>query len=248
MQKTTRVIKAADAMSRDKLRQLINDDLAFQFLANVRGCPPYYSRAVKQLLAMVSQLGCPHFFLTLSAADMSWPELFKIIAEQANRFFVRRRYIFNMSYEEEASMLRTDPVLAAWHFDHQLKAFFRFILTHANCLGYMTTFFCRIEFQMWGSPHAHCLLWTSDGPDMSSATDDDILKFFTNKITGHLPAEQDSELHNPVNRLQRHSHLVACRNKKTGQYRFNFPKSPSDRTLFTSLPTSDEDLLAVLDR
>jgi hypothetical protein len=111
----------------------------------------------------------------------------------------------------------------------------------------MTTFFDRIEFQMRGSPHAHCLLWTSDGPDMSSATDDEILKFFAKKITGHLSTEQDSELHNLVNRLQRHSHSVACRKKKTGQCRFNFPKPPSDRTLLTSSPTSDEDLPALLD-
>ena len=80
---------------------------------------------------MVAQIGCPHFFITLSAADMSWPELFHIIARQ-NGQLLTDEDIAAMSYEEKASMLRNDPVLAARHFDHRLRAFFTDILVHAS--------------------------------------------------------------------------------------------------------------------
>ena len=136
LRKTTGKLRAGDIISATQLRQLIQDDRAFQFLTNVRGTPPYYARAVKQLLAMVIQLGCPHIFLTLSAADMSWPELFKIIGKQAGRFLTDEE-INSMGYEEKASMLRNDPVLAARHFDHRLKTFFRDILMHSHCIGHI---------------------------------------------------------------------------------------------------------------
>ena len=68
---------------------------------------------------MVSQIGCPHFFLTLSAADMQWPELFRIIAQQNGRSLTDDD-IAALSYDEKSSMLRNDPVLAARHFDHRL--------------------------------------------------------------------------------------------------------------------------------
>jgi len=37
---------------------------------------------VKEMIAMVAQIGCQQFFITLSVADMSWPELFRVIGQQ----------------------------------------------------------------------------------------------------------------------------------------------------------------------
>ena len=83
---------------------------------------------------MVSQIGCPHIFLTLSTADMQWPELFRIIAQENGRSLTNDDIVV-LSYNEKSSMLRNDPVLAARHFDHRLKAFFTVMLMHANTLG-----------------------------------------------------------------------------------------------------------------
>jgi hypothetical protein len=93
---------------------------------------------------MIAQLGCPHFFLTLSAADMSWPELFRIIHKQNDYD------IGNLTYEQKVSMIRNDPILAARHFDHRLQAFFTYILGNASVLGKLKYYFYRIEFQMRG--------------------------------------------------------------------------------------------------
>ena len=191
---------------------------------------------------MVAQIGCPHFFITLSAADMSWPELFRIIARQ-NGQLLTDEDIAAMSYEEKASMLRNDPVLAARHFDHRLRAFFTDILVHALTLGVIQTHFYRVEFQNRGSPHVHCLIWTKDGPDTTNATDNEVVHYFENKICGQLPRD-DNNLRPIVDHVQRHSHSVVCRKKKSA-CRFNFPRPPSKRTILASPPNEDVDAAAV---
>jgi len=76
MQKTVGRVSASLLSDAEQLRQLIKSDNAYQFLQNVRGSPAYFQRAVRELIAMVAQIGCLQFFVTLSTADMSWPELF----------------------------------------------------------------------------------------------------------------------------------------------------------------------------
>jgi len=78
---------------------------------------------VKELIAMGAQIGCPQFFITVSAADISWPEVFCIIGQQNGHWMTDN--ISVLSYNEKSTMLRNDPVLAARHFDHRLKAFFK---------------------------------------------------------------------------------------------------------------------------
>jgi len=79
MRKTASQMSASVVSDAEQLRQLMRNDNAYQFLQNVRGSPAYFQRAVRKLIAMVAQLGCPQFFLTLLSADMSWPKLFRII-------------------------------------------------------------------------------------------------------------------------------------------------------------------------
>jgi len=110
-----------------------------------------------------------------------WPELFRIIAKQNGRS-LSDDDIQALSYEEKATMLRNDPVLAARHFDHRLKAFFTDVLMRGSALGPVKHYFYRVEFQMRGSPHTHCLIWTSDGPDMNSATSAEIETYFSSNV------------------------------------------------------------------
>ena len=239
MRMTAGRLSASTVSSAEQLRQLIRNDRAFQFLKNVRGSPAYFQRAVRELIAMVAQIGCPHFFLTLSAADMRWPELFKIIAQQ-NGDTLTDDDIAALTYEQKATMLRNDPVLAARHFDHRVRSFFSHVLVRGSVLGPIKQYFYRIEFQMRGSPHAHCLIWTEDGPDMATASASQIEGYFAGKVTGQLPADSD-DLHSVVSQVQRHTHSVACRKGKNKQScRFSFPQPPCDRTIVLAIPPSDE--------
>ena len=61
-----------------QLHQLIQWDYAFKFMKNVRGSPAYFQQTFYDLLAMIRQLDIPTWFLTLSAADMKWPDVIRI--------------------------------------------------------------------------------------------------------------------------------------------------------------------------
>jgi len=92
---------------------------------------------------------------------------------------------------------------------------------------------------MRGSPHAHCLIWTKDGPDMATASTSEIEAYFAPKVTGQLPTDNET-LHSLVDRVQRHAHSVACRKGKDKCCcRFNFPRPPFDRTMLTEPPTEE---------
>jgi hypothetical protein len=77
-----RTVNAGLVKSSDNLQAMIRTDTAFKFLKNVRGSPAHWKTVLLDLLAMVRQLGMPTWFLTLSAADMQWPEVIQSIAHQ----------------------------------------------------------------------------------------------------------------------------------------------------------------------
>jgi hypothetical protein len=76
------MVNAGLVKSSDNLQAMIRTDTAFKFLKNVCGSPAYWKIVLLDLLAMVRQLGMPTCFLTLSAADMQWPEVIQSIAHQ----------------------------------------------------------------------------------------------------------------------------------------------------------------------
>ena len=58
-------------------------------------------------------------------------------------------------------------------FQHRVESFFsQYLLNDAHPLGHITDYVIKIEFQMRGSPHAHCLLWVKDAQD----TDEKLIK------------------------------------------------------------------------
>ena len=58
------------------LQNLICRDQAYLLLRQIPGTPPYWQRFMYEVVAVVKQLGIPKWFITLSSADLRWPELF----------------------------------------------------------------------------------------------------------------------------------------------------------------------------
>jgi hypothetical protein len=53
----------------DDLLKNLKSDTGFRFLQPVRGLPPYWQRTMKDLYAMIRQLGIPTWFVTFSAGE-----------------------------------------------------------------------------------------------------------------------------------------------------------------------------------
>ena len=115
---------------------------------------------------MLHSLGIPTWFLTLSAADLHWPEMIQAVALQLGRR-LSRDDVLKMSIAQRSTYLQQNPITGVCMFQHRLQSLFsQYLLNDAHPLGHITDYVIKIEFQMRGSPHAHCLLWVKDAPKL----------------------------------------------------------------------------------
>ena len=189
---------------------------------------------------MLKSLGIPTWFLTLSAADLHWPEMTQAIACQYG-IHIPKNVVNEMSVADKSLLLRQNPVTSVRMFLHRVEAFFsEYLLSSAHPIGHITDHVIKIEFQMRGSPHAHCLLWVKDAPKIDKDDDSVVCAFIDKYISGSLPdndhaSNDDRKL---MLSLQKHSHSDYCRRNK--KCRFGFPKPPSLKTLISRKPAGDD--------
>ena len=127
-----------------------------------------------------------------------------------------------------------NPITGVWMFQHRLEAFFsEYLLSDTHPLGYITDYVIKIEFQMRGSPHAHCLLWVKDAPKIDKDPDDVVCAFIDKYITAVIPPVTSENEHHIklMDSLQKHTHSdYCCRNKSCY---FSFPKPPATKMLIS---------------
>ena len=229
-------ITAKDVKDAHNLHQLVRSDQAYKLLKNVRGSPAYWQSLFYDILAMMSQLGTPTWFFTLSAADMMWPDMIQTLARQSG-VSLTDDDVKNLSYEDRCSWLRSNPVTAVRHFHYRLETFVKHvIMSNAKPLGEVVDYAIRIEFQARGSPHAHTLLWVKNAPQINVQTDDEVCRFVQDHISCEIPEEDnEKEL---IMKLQKHSHSSYCRKK--GSCRFKYPKPPSERVIIAKEPETND--------
>ena len=224
-----RSLNAGQLKSEGAIEQLIHLDEGFQFLRALRGSPPYFEKAKKDLFAMIRQLGPASLFCSFSSAETQWIHLLKILGQLVDHKEYNITELENMNWDEKCRLIQSDPVTWARHFDYQISQFItNFLLSKAQPLGNISDWFYRVEYQQRGSPHIHMLLWLEDAPVFG--VDDDMLvtDFIYIIISCHWP-DDDAELQKLVNRqIHRHSHT--CKKKSKNECRFDYPQPPMRAT------------------
>ena len=207
----------------NKLKSMVCQDQAYLFLRQVPGTPPYWQKFMYEVIANVKQLGIPTWFMTLSCADLRWPELFQIVARTQGKNITEEQ-VKALSYAERCSI---------FNFQYRVDTFFtEVLLSQSNPIGKITYYALRIEFQMRGSPHLHALIWTSDCPKLTSENKEAYIEFIDKHVQANLPNEQDEpELHELVKMYKKHSHSKTCRKYKNVSCRFNFGQFFTKRTI-----------------
>lgn len=152
----------------DTVRSFIVNDQAYNFMSNIKGTPAYWKNFLFEVLAMVKQLGLPTFFMTLSCADLRWPEIPSIISKLSGTQITDKE-ILEMSYLDKCRLLNSNPVLLARHFQYRVEVFFKEIIVDGP-LGKVKYHAIRAEFQVRGSPHIHSFLWVIGAPVISKLT------------------------------------------------------------------------------
>ena len=126
-------------------------------------------------------------------------------------------------------------------FQHRLQSFFsQYLLNDAHPLSHITDYVIKIEFQMRGSPHAHCLVWVKDAPKINQDSENDVSRFIDKYITAMMPKgvfERENDV-NIMKSLQKDTHSdYCCRNKSR---HFGFPKPPASKTVISWEPAEED--------
>ena len=117
------------------IQSLLKKDKAYTFLKNIRGSLPYWQKMFYELLAMIRTLGIPTWFLTLSAADMKWPEVNQAIAAQYQTIYTEDE-VLALPWQIKSMWLRSNPVTAARMFQYRLETFVTtFLKSNAEPIG-----------------------------------------------------------------------------------------------------------------
>ena len=173
-------VTASILIDSENLNQILKSDIGYRFLQPVRGTPPYWQRTMKDLYAMIRQLGIPTWFVIFSAAEMRWEEVTRTFLLASND----SRNVEDLDWSDKCALVIDNPVLCARMFDHRVKTLFSdLILSPSNPIGNVVDFFYRTEFQQRGLPHIHCLFWVQDAPKFNENTDEEVCNFIDQYIT-----------------------------------------------------------------
>ena len=181
---------------------------------------------------MIQTLGIPTWFLTLSAADMKWPEVIQVIARKYGTIYMDDE-VLQLSWMMKSMWLRSNPVTVARMFQYRLDTFVTtFLKSSSKPIGEVVEYVIWIEFQARGSPHAHTLIWIKDAPKLGYSDEEDVTAFIDKYVSCYLP--ETDELYTLVQNLQIDHHSQTCRRK--GSCRFNYPKPPLPCTIILHEP------------
>jgi len=206
-------------------------DDGYRVLKDVRGSPPYWEKAKRDLYAMIRQLGPAQLFITLSAAETRWVHLLKLLSQIVDNTVLTDEQVEQLSWSDKCRLISSDPITCARHFDFSIQHFITdFLKSPLSPFGQLTDYWYRIEFQHRGSPHVHCLLWIADVPQYG-VDDTKTVTQYIDQIISCRRTWDDAELNSLVE-LQVHKHTRTCKKqfRKTTVCRFGFPKYPMAKT------------------
>ena len=119
----SRTLNAAQLKQEGAIENLIHHDEGFQFLKALRGSPPYFEKAKKDLFAMIRQLGPASLFCSFSSAETQWIHLLRILGELVDHKQYTDTDLGNMNWNEKCRLIQSEPVTCARHFDYQVSQF-----------------------------------------------------------------------------------------------------------------------------
>ena len=161
-------LTAGDILSSDSVNKILKHDEGYRVLRSLRGSPPYWEKAKKDIFSMIKQLGIPTWFCSFSAAETRWLPLLRTLAKSKYNKTLSDQELSALTWIEKNELIKSDPINCARYFDFRFQSFFHEVL-HCSLkpIGNIIDFFYRIEFQQRGSPHVHMLVWVEEGGPVS---------------------------------------------------------------------------------
>lgn len=102
----------------DNIQNLCRLDEGFRIFRDVRGSPPYWEQAKKDIFPLIRQLGIPTWFTSFSAAETHWVHLLQILGQTVDKKQYFTEEVMEFNFIIKADLLRKESVTCARHFDH----------------------------------------------------------------------------------------------------------------------------------
>ena len=127
------------------------------YSSNILGSDGYFAKKRKDLEALMQQGGLLTFWFTFSAADNHWKDLHQLNGSQPED----GTWTEERKAKHRRKFVRENPHIVDSYFMVRIQSLLKSFLG-PNCLDHHWFWF-RIEYQTWGSPHAHgCCRLRSD--------------------------------------------------------------------------------------
>ena len=181
MRKTRKAMKIQrhEALSPEFMQDLLFKNEAQLLFRNIRSSPSYWDARKKDINAMIRTLGSPSLFITLSPAEVMWPELIRLLIQvlkkpkDKNSGFdsydrMTDDQLLKLPKEKLYALISKDPITVARYFDHRFACLRNYMFDkHGGPFkdNPIVDYDYRIEFHNKGSPHAHMLVWNRDAPE-----------------------------------------------------------------------------------
>ena len=168
---------------------------------------------MKDLFAMIQQLGPASLFCSFSSAETKWNHLLRILGNLIDHKNYCEEELNNLTWDDRCRLIQSDPVTCARHFDFQLNTFLKDVLmSELAPVGKVKDWFYRAEYQQRGSPHIHMLIWLEGAPVFGVDKDEDVVAYIDRIITCGKPANDAESLEFVCRQTHRHSHT--CKKTK----------------------------------
>lgn len=219
-------LTAGDLLTPGFVDNMTMQNDGYRVLRTLRGSPPYWEQAKRDLFAMIRQLGIPTWFCSFSAAETKWKPLLKSLSKFLERTELLLDDASDFSWQEKCKLIKSDPVTCARYFNFRVQTFLSNVLKHkSQPIGKIVDFFYRVEFQQRGSPHIHMVVWIENAPVYGQTLDASVVDFIDQYVT----CKKDENIPELIN-YQTHRHARTCRKKGKDVCRFHFPIFPMMKT------------------
>jgi hypothetical protein len=211
------VYDTISGFSTDQVNRFLRSADAKRFFRTIRSSPEFWEQKKRNCFAMLRQLGNPTFFITLSPAEVKWPELIMLLKFVLDKQTITLEQALSMSVEEKKQLIRRDPVTTARYFENRMRLLLNYITNDKVgpfCEHPIVDFYWRIEFQTRGSPHLHMIVWCKNAPvyePNNAQSHEACVQFVDKYITAFVPEDgyvqddMNSNIRVDIN-LLRHKH------------------------------------------
>ncbi len=242
LRKSSKNISVQDLINDKTINELKSKNEAYDFLRCERVSPVYWEKRKKEVMAMVRQIGCPTFFITLTSNQLEWMPLLKSLIKTQKTRDITEDEISKLTKSEKRDLISNDPVTCARYWDYRfhrlLNVFKKKGVIYSDNHVVVDDYY-RIEIQFKGAPHAHGLQWLDDAPIYKKDDKESIqrcIEFIDQNIScslNHPKLVEKNMCH--LIEYQLHHHTESCKkylnSERHLECRFFFPRPPLPETL-----------------